>query len=287
MEIQFSEDGMKEFIQDCMEIDDEWKFKKIGSTTGNLEEKYGTFYLIHKKLNNNINLCKCNCKPTLLVMAGISKKSFCNSGKIVIENIDKVQDMFDSVYILCYGEKIKDKQIESCKNRDKQCQQCGIVYPYKDNPEYKEIYKYEEVFAEEVANIIDKIVRKLEITNVIAMGKCAGGGIAIKLVTLNNNYKGLYLAVPASPFDVESLKKIDPQRLKRMTFRFAWNDNDNFEFHWTTNKKKSSRTSKEEIARYDEAMRKMSIYNYKSKIFKNGNEHEINPNFFDKNFLLK
>jgi hypothetical protein len=104
MDLSLSEDGMKEFIEGCINLSDEWKFKKVGSISGYLENKYGNFYLIHKKLSD------CSCKPTLIVMAGISKKSFCNSGKIVIENIDKVKDMFNSVYILCYGEKLKDKQ---------------------------------------------------------------------------------------------------------------------------------------------------------------------------------
>jgi hypothetical protein len=117
------------------------------------------------------------------------------------------------------------------------------------------------------------------------MGKCAGGGIAIKLVTLNDNYTGLYLAVPASPFDVESLQKINHNRLNNMVFRFAWNDNDNFEFHWITNKKINSKISKEEKNRYDERIKKLNIKNYKSKIFKNGNEHEINPDFFHPKFL--
>ena len=50
-----------------------------------------------------------------------------------------------------------------------------MTYLYKDNPTYKKIYQAEEDFNKEIAKVIDKIVRKLELKNVIAMGKCADG----------------------------------------------------------------------------------------------------------------
>jgi hypothetical protein len=85
MDFKIYEDNMTDFITECLELTNEWKLMKIGSFSGELEQKYGNFYIIHK------NLLGGNKKPNLLVMAGTSKKSFCNSGKIVVENIDQVK----------------------------------------------------------------------------------------------------------------------------------------------------------------------------------------------------
>jgi hypothetical protein len=233
---------------------------------------YGKNYILKCILNSNTEL------PNLVLLAGFSNKSIINSSKVLLENIDKIKNKYQAVYIYCYSEKeFKKHQFDACSIRDQ-----------KKNENYKEIekiYESEIKLNDKLGIFIDKCLRSpgLNLTNVHLLGKCAGGGLAIHTITKSNIYSGLLLAVPASPLNVLKLKKLNNIQKNNIRFIFTWEKNDDYPFDW--NKK-----SNQEKEYYDKTMKKLKIKNYESYIFdeepKNKSEkyqyHEISNSLFDK-----
>ena len=232
---------------------------------------YGTNYLIKYLLNDNINL------PNLVLLSGFSNKSIINSSKVVLNNIDKIKDKYQAFYIFVYSEKeFKKHQIEACNIRDQQ--------KLNTKNSFKQIYQSEIKLNEILGTLIDKCLRSpdLNLTNVVLLGKCAGGGVAIHTITKSNIYTGLILSVPASPLNVIHLKKLNEVQKNNIKFIFTWDKNDDFLFDW-------NRKSNEEKKFYDKTMNKLKILNYQSYIYnekpKNILEkfqyHEISNSLFD------
>lgn len=286
--------------------EDGWKFYDIISKNGKLKERYGNFSMIVKKLSGD------ETKPNLVVLPGFSKKSFCNTSKKILTNIDKIRSLFNSVYIICFGTEIKEMQNESCNKRDEICKKYHIDQkPYINNEKFSEIYQFEEQLLDDISQIIDKILRALEIKNVYILGKCAGGGVSIRTILKSDIYKGLLLAVPGSPTNVEKLKDLEDEKLKNLKFRFVWNIHDKFNYHWKNpeeyeeklkkdypeifNEEISSSESRVEIYRYNKTMeqikkeRNIEIdYKYLMLSMDEGNEklnHEIPDGFFNESFI--
>jgi hypothetical protein len=181
-------------------------------------------------------------------MAGFSTNSFCGSANVIIRNLEKIKDKYRCVYILKYDEdKIKELQKKACSKRD-------INKGTTD--EHKEIYQPEIDLNEELGIIIDKLLRSMGLINVHLLGKCAGGGVTIHIFTKSPEiYKALYLAVPASPTNVEHLLEYK-NIMKNKTFIFAWNSNDNLLFDW-------NRESKDEIIYYSNTIQELAENNNK------------------------
>jgi len=90
-------------------------FKIIYFNNKYIYKLYGSNYLIKYNLNNNIEL------PNLVLLSGFSNKSIINSSKIILKNINKIKDKYQSFYIFAYDEKIFKKfQKDACDIRDEQ-----------------------------------------------------------------------------------------------------------------------------------------------------------------------
>jgi hypothetical protein len=248
----------KTFIESCNELGlqftADWNIYKIDINNQHVMDRYGHYYVIKKKLTENNKL------PILFAMAGFSQKSFCGSANVIFNNIDKVKHKFQSVYIMCHGTGVKKLSVDAYKIWEK-------LEPVKKN-----LYKDELSLNKELAKITDKIIRSIVGENKVhLLGKCAGGGVAIQTVILNNIYTGLYLSVPSSPNNVNDLKELGKDRIKSMVFRFSWQDEDPIEFGWGF-----CRDGKDS---YDKTMEQLGALDYKGEIY-SGKEHEISDQLF-------
>jgi len=295
-----------EFIEQCnKEIKKEldfgtWTLYTVSSTSGKLETQYKIFRIIKKEFNDNKELNVNEDLPNFVAWAGFSRKSFCNSTRIIMQKLDSLKKCYKAVYIICL-ENIKDLQKKSVEPRDKK-----KINDYKDDSgklkydlaniesNYKwRAFKNEDEIAlnEEVSIIIDKILRAMNLRNVHILGKSAGAGIAIHIMNKSDIYTGLFLAVPSSPLNIRLLRNLSKEKLETIKFRFAWIVEDIYDFDWHQEEKKNEK-SKDEKKYYDaeiEYIRKniAPVNNYNSYLY-NGNEetkpsdnHEIHPDFLD------
>ena len=183
-----------------------------------ITEQLLIFNVIKKTFSTNKN------KPVLIMMAGISFSSFCNSAEIIVENVQKLKKKYKEVYIINLNP-FKGYQIDVCTNyRDVmkiKLNKDSINRTDLTKKEFKLIYDSENKLNIEMALTINDIIsNKLKLSNVHLLGKCAGGGIALELLSLNNIYTGLFLAVPASINHIKPLLKVSKERLKNIAFIF-------------------------------------------------------------------
>lgn len=209
-------------------------------------ERYGTFKLVKQTCLDDPT------KPNLVAMAGFSKKSFEGTYQRILDNINKIKNKFNAIYVLQYDEaKFKALQKEACEERDR----------IKDNGEtdFETIYQPETHLNEELGYVIDKLLNYIGLTNVHLLGKCAGGGVAIHVFTKSDIYDALYLGVPGSPTAIKHITdNIDTIHNKQ--FIFGWDQRDEFKFNW-------GKKSNEEFIRYIQ-----TCISTKSKIKSNGNK---------------
>lgn len=269
---------------------DDWKGYYFSSNCTKFIDNFGKFKIIKKILNED------ESKPNLVAMAGFSEKSFCASTRVIVENLHKIQDIFNCVYIICFDEKVfKDYQSNACRIRDDRIYREAIIRNNKGaltkeisllrelTPEevikekevYNEIYQSEIELNELLGIVVDKLIRCAKITNVHLLGKCAGGGVAIHTFTKSNIYKALYLAVPASPTNVEHLITT---KLEGRKIIIAWDKRDAYPFNWGL--------SNQEMASYKRTLTELNA-DYSVYEFNAGNPdpkiyHEIPDQLFDK-----
>jgi hypothetical protein len=222
-------------------------------------------------------------KPTLVAMAGISLNSFCGSSEIIVRNIDKLKNKFKAVYII-NQDSFKTVQNTVCGVRDEIIKAKGnpsILRKDLSEKDLEDIYKPEIDLIVDMAKIINKIItQKLNLNNVHLLGKCNGGAIALELVSINNIYKALYLAVPGNPLHIKPLYKLSRDRLEEINFIFGWNKNDDYKFNFQSASINEKAVYDEEIGKLEEAMEVK--LNYESYVFKPGNGHEVNDKLIDK-----
>jgi hypothetical protein len=82
------------------------------------------------------------------------------------------------------------------------------------------------------------------------LGKCAGGWIAIQTIQ-SDIYKALYLAVPASPTNIQPI--LDNDKLKDLIYHFSWNEDDPDSVSW-------GGLSREQKVIYDAVGKKLPNY---------------------------
>ena len=237
-----------------------------------------TFNVIRKSFENSKD------KPVLVAMAGLSLKSFCNSSQIIVSNVEKLREKFGAVYIISL-DPFKQYQVDACVNyRDKVKETLNkesILRTDLSESEFNLIYESEIRLNIEMSKMINEIIStKLGLTNVHLLGKCAGGGISIELVSQSDIYKSLYLAVPGSPIHIKPLTKLSTERLTSMNFIFGWNENDIYPFNFVKESRMEKATYDEEISKMEKSMN-IKIY-YESHMFTPGNGHEINEKLIDK-----
>jgi hypothetical protein len=269
---------------------DDWKGYYFSSNCTKFIDQFGKFKIIKKVLTSD------ELKPNLVAMAGFSEKSFCASTRVIVNNLDKIQDMFNCVYVICFDEQVfKKYQTETCGIRDarkekedeirankgaltKEISLLRKLTPeevIKEKEVYNEIYQSETELNEILGTVIDKLIRCARIGNVHLLGKCAGGGLAIHTFTKSNIYKALYLAVPASPTNVEHLRNTNLEGKKII---IAWDKRDEYPFHWDSK-------SNQELVSYERTLKALSA-DYIVAEFNEGESHpkdyhEIPDQLFD------
>jgi hypothetical protein len=255
---------------------DDWKGYYFSSNCTKFNDEYGIFKIIKKVLNGG------ESKPNLVAMAGFSFKSFCGSTKVIVENLDKIQEKFNCVYVICFTDEVQKKQTDACKSRDANITEKPDTLTeeeLKDKAVREQIFKPETDLNDKLGNVVDKLIRCAGITNVHLLGKCAGGGVAIHTFTKSNIYQALYLAVPASPTNVEHLKTID---LSGKKIIIAWDKRDAYPFKWGK--------SNQELASYEETLMELKanhrLEEFIVEEFNNGETdpkkyHEIPDQLFD------
>ena len=200
--------------------------------------------------------------PVLVIMAGISTRSFCSTSQVISRNLDKLSAKFSKIYMINLNT-FKEAQNKSCNDRDK-IQSSDIPTKFKPEIDFNEL----------CGKIINRVITTLEPTSndIYLLGKCAGGGIAIHTVIQSNIYKALYLAVPSSPINVQPILASPNQYLKNLIYRFSWNEQDPDPVSW-------GGKSVDQIKVYD-TMNGLG-YKYDSYMFKTG-RHEVSDEFIDK-----
>ena len=202
-----------------------------------------------------------NNGPVLVIMAGISTRSFCSTSQVISRNLDKLSS-FSKIYMINLNT-FKDAQKKSCDERDA-IKSSDIPTKFKPEIDFNELS----------GKIINRVITTLEPSsdNIYLLGKCDGGGIAIHTVIQSDIYKALYLAVPASPINVQPILASPNQYLKKLIYRFSWNEKDPDPVSW-------GGLSVDQKKFYD-AMNGL-CYNYESYMFETG-KHEVSDEFIDK-----
>jgi hypothetical protein len=249
------------FREECHEhkLDlEDWKIYYFISNDEKFVDTWGTFYIINKTLSTNDKL------PSLVVIPGFSMRSFCETTKRIINNLEKIKITFKDVWVLAFNEQVKKLQKKACDDRD----ETGS-------------YDAEISFNQDLGVIVDKLLKATKIENIHLLGKSAGGAVAICAFTENYNYKALYLAVPASPNNVENLLE---KEWHNKIFIFGWDQRDIYKFNWGF--------SNEEKIKYDKTMKKIKEisndniieseqFNKTSTITDVTKYHEIPDDLFD------
>jgi hypothetical protein len=217
-------------------------------------------------------------KPILFVLGGMSHKSFVGTSKIILTDLDKLKTKFKEIYLVEY-DSFKKIQNEACEERDKI--KTGREMNKLTNEEIDKIYKPEFDMNNQIANNINQIITSENLYNVHLLGKCNGAWIVTLLLLKNDNYEGLYLAVPGiAPPNVKILENLSIDRLNTINFVFTWVKQDGYQFNW---EKKSFQEKKN----YDENMKIIRPKKYKSIMYDNGQVvdpkiyHEMYPEMID------
>jgi len=248
---------------------DQWNLYKLDQNCTKVIDKYGIFRVVEKVLNKDDSE-----KPVLVVMAGFSVNSFCGSCNIIMNNLDKLENKYKAVYIICYDEKMfKAIQNGAFVNID---QRDEGIRSSTDVETRAEAYKEEVEMYTELGSIVDKVIRCMGLTNVHLLGKSAGGGIAMNVVYNSDIYTRLYLAVPAHPTFCSSIKKIG-DRLNKMKVIIGFNANDGE----MLGKIKSNENIKYFRPILEEIQEQYSGFQFDLHTFEPGNKHEINPELLE------
>lgn len=235
-------------------------------------DSYG-FNIVKKDLNPD-------SENILVMMAGLSNRSFCASLKAIVDKLGLIESKFKAVYFIDLNS-FKNEQTDACNVRDAVAKDLQIALPkgkseLGDN--FDKLFESEILLNKKLASVINSlIVDKLKLTHVHLLGKCGGAGIAINTVSLSDSYDALYLAVPGNPDSLKPLFGIDTERLNKMKVIATWNDNDDFAFKWGI--------SRDEKATYDSDLgglkAKAPEFTFETIIYDGGNGHEINPKIFE------
>ena len=145
-----------------------------------------------------------------------------------------------------------------------------------EKDDYNQIFQPEFDLNKELAFEVNIIIQKFlpDKTNIHLLGKCAGGGIAIKMFAeYANIYQALYLGVPASPNNVE---EVDFNNRKII---IAWDARDAYPFTWGK--------SNQECSSYEKTLASKNVHNAILCTFNENKEehvsnfHEIPDQLFD------
>ena len=235
----------------------EWTIHKTSSDE--LEKQYGVFDIHSKKLNGTIN--------NLVVIAGFSENSGIATRDVINKELDRIANNYISVYVIIL-QPFKELQKENDRIDSERKLTLSI-----DDPEYRKMQWANDIMMkDQLATIVDKIIRANNINNVHLLGKSAGGGLAMNIVSKSDIYKKLYLAVPAHPLFCDSLIRMG-DKLNDLPVCIGWNYNDKYNLY--------NIESNKQMPYYESILIKLQAqypnFLYKQALFSPGNMHEVNP----------
>jgi hypothetical protein len=265
--------GAKNVMGDIISSIDfkDWNFYEVNSECGTFKHKYGIFRIVEKVLNKH------SSKPNLVVMAGFSVNSFCGSSEIILNTLKTLEDHYRAIYIICYDEQFKEMQVVALNASSERFRTVLTDAERANEHDYNirtKIYAPELEMEENMAIAIDKVLRcpQLNLRNVHLLGKSAGCGLAMHIVSKSSIYNALYLAVPANSTYLMPLEKMG-ERLRTLKVIIGWNANDA--------KKLYKIPSNENRPKYEETIDilKSRFGEFKTilETYSPGNFHEINP----------
>jgi len=184
------------------------QFKVYDIMEPTLNHKYGTISIVKIISTENTN-------EPLVVIPGYSFKSFNTMCDKLLEGINIIKDTFSVIYFINWGETIKQKSIDCTK---------GIV-------DEREQFEINERFREEMAIVLDKILRSKDMhfieegQSFSLLGKSAGGGISIYIASMNMYVDRLFLCAPAT-ITGGSLLKDRTSKKHPLDILLSWNKDD-------------------------------------------------------------
>ena len=225
----------------------------------------------------------------LFIVPGLSDKSFKNSVKIISNNFVKLSTKFKKIYLINYSS-FSDLQTAVCNTRDLIIETFDEKYKkFSDNSDkehmdiFNMIYTPELYFNKRIAKLLHEIVLHLKLDNVFLLGKSNGAWITKLILDNKSNeiYKGLYLCTPAIPDGINDLKIPINEFILRIFF--IKQDGYFFRFYGKSN---------EEICKYDNQIKGITIKNCKIIEIDNGHDqhenkyHELDDEMFDLNYTI-
>ena len=257
-------------------LNNKYNYQKI---TYKIDNK--TIYIIKIVLNDEEH------KPVLFTIPGLSHTSFLRTSEIIISKLDVLVTKFKAIYLIEY-ESFKDDMKDAFTEQQKEIDKVGGEEKFEEmsldekleGEFFNSVYKTNTI----IAKLTKNIIISLELSNIHLLGKCNGSWIATILITLDDRFKGLYLAVACIPFSVKDLEKINSKKLEEIKFIFGWTLQDTYDYIWGVK-------SFEEKERYDLIMKnfkeKYTNINYKSFMYDYNCAHdsfmyhEIHPEMID------
>ena len=223
------------------------------------KHKY-TIYDINEPILNNkygiINIVKMNLDnkkgPCLIVVPGYSMDSMVTIFEKLLEGFNYIKDIYSSLYIVNWGQTIKDLSSNITK---------GLT-------DQDEMYQLNEDFRIDLASVLDKIIRSMDLKcDITILGKSAGGGVSIYMAKMDtsHNIKTLLLCCPGTIGGGKPLK--DRKDLK---IALSWNEDDN-------------KIPFQTYTKFEEDFVEQNN-NYKIFLYKKGG-HELNTLFLKENML--
>jgi len=193
------------------------KYTIYNITEPTLNEKYGIINIIKIILDNK-------GKNNLVVVPGYSLNSTITIFEKILEGFDYIKDAFNAIYIINWGNTL----VLCTKDTTKSFALRNTIKELSENitkglTDMDEIYLINENFRIDLAIVLDKIIRKINIINITLLGKSAGGGISIYLAEKDvSNIKQLLLCCPAT---INGGKPLKDRR--DLQIKLSWNEDDN------------------------------------------------------------
>jgi len=234
-----------------------WMTHKTSSTQ--LDEMYEAFEIHSHDLDGN------DC--VLFVCPGFSNEACEATKNIINDKLDSIRNKYKKVFVINLFPLKKFQKISDATDT--------ISTAIERHDKWAADIAMKATHSSVVDKIIRAICNDMNISNVHLLGKSAGGGLAMNIVTRNTIYKKLYLAVPAHPLFCKPL--IEGNIYDKLMVVVGWNYNDEYNLY--------DIKSNKQMPYYEDVFiqikNKYPNFNYVQCLFSPGNKHEVNPNLLD------
>ena len=164
-----------------------------------VEDKYGEINLLKMPLKNKDGM-------DLLVIPGLSFKSFTTMLTKLVEGMPFIENKYRNLYMINWGDKLK-----------------ALSQSVLEGVPKERNYIVQDEFREQLAALIDKFTRSpdMNLRNFTLLGKSAGGGVSFFLAGLNPEVKVFMVCCPGIT-NRGSVVAVRPE----LEIHLAWNKDD-------------------------------------------------------------